>query len=160
MQPRHDGGSISEFPGFSTLADLPLWFWLKIELRDLIHPSGKEQRNDLDVHVFSMQELKFQRQTLVLASGRDAWLPASFLTIQNTFCHVLCCVLAPVALRDGKPCWAGNLLWCWFREADGKDAGRCLCCDTWPKLFPGRKLLHFFHNFSYKQPAWNRAWKM
>lgn len=85
MQPRHDAGCISDFPGFSTLADLPLWFQLKIELRDLIHPSGKEQRNDLDFHVFSMQGLKFQRQTLVLASWRDDWLPASFLGAQDTF---------------------------------------------------------------------------
>lgn len=127
MQTRQELGCIPDFPGFSTLADLPLWFQPKIELMDLIHPSGKEQRNDLDFHVFSMQELKFQRQTLVLASWRDDWFPASFLGAGDTSdCHVLGCVLAPVALRDGKPCWAENLLWCRFRKADGGDAGRCL----------------------------------
>lgn len=34
MQPRHDVACISDFPGFSILADLPLWFQLKIELKD------------------------------------------------------------------------------------------------------------------------------
>lgn len=35
-------------------------------------------------------------------------------------CHILGCVLAALAPGDGKPCWAGNLLWCWFRKAMGK----------------------------------------
>lgn len=75
-------------------------------------------------------------------------------------CHILGCVLAAVAPGDRKPCWAGNLLWCWFRKADGEDARRCLYCDIWSKMSPGRELLYVFHNFSYKQPAWRRAWKM
>lgn len=75
-------------------------------------------------------------------------------------CHILGCVLAALAPGDGKPCWAGNLLWCWFRKADGEDTRRCLYFDIWSKMSPGRELLYFFHNFSYKWPAWRRAWKM
>lgn len=108
MQPRHDVGCISDYPGFSTLADLPLWFQLKTELRDLVHPSGEEQGNDLDFHVFSMQELKFQRQTLVLAPGEmigfllHSWGP--FLTV--TFWAV-CWLLWHSEMGN-----LGNLLWC------------------------------------------------
>lgn len=42
-------------------------------------------------------------------------------------------VLAAVAPGAGKPCWAGELLWCRFRKADGEDARRSPFCDVCPK---------------------------
>lgn len=35
----------------------------------------------------------------------------------------------------------------------------CIVTFVQKSLFPGRELPYFFHNFSYKQPAWNGAWK-
>jgi len=48
-------------------------------------------------------------------------------------------MLGAVASGAGKTCWAGNLLWCSFRKADGEDARRSLHCDTCPKEIVTRK---------------------